>query len=139
VNSRLLWEHLDQQGFANIRENGVFFEPAFPKKIYHWEERKDADALNFMFYARPTHSRNLYARGLEAINAALERDILDPKRWDFCFAGSNIDKLQLARGVSPRLVQNVPWQQYAAMVRQTDLALCLMYTPPPSYPPLDVA
>jgi hypothetical protein len=141
VNSRLLWDHLRAEGFHNIHRNGVFFEPAFPKTIYYWEERQlgREEKLQFMFYARPHHPRNLYVRGLEAINAALERAIIDPGRWEICFAGSNLSDLRLARNVSPRLVQNLPWHEYAALVRGTDLGLCLMYTPLPSYPPLDLA
>jgi hypothetical protein len=31
------------------------------------------------------------------------------------------------------------WQQYAAVLRTIDVGLSLMYTPHPSYPPLDLA
>jgi O-antigen biosynthesis protein len=142
VNSHLLWEHLRQEGFNNFLRNGVCFEPAFPKGIYHWpkEHTTHHDTLNFLFYARPNHPRNLYIRGLEAINAALEKDIFDPARWKFIFAGSNIDSPPfLARDVVPNVLQNLPWHEYAALVRQIDLGLCLMHTPLPSYPPLDIA
>ena len=41
--------------------------------------------------------------------------------------------------MKPRLLQNLRWPEYAALVRQADLGLGLMYTPHPSYPPLDLA
>ena len=31
------------------------------------------------------------------------------------------------------------WKEYAEFLRTVDLALCLMYTPHPSYPPFDAA
>ncbi|HEX3881227.1 MAG TPA: class I SAM-dependent methyltransferase [Stellaceae bacterium] len=139
VNSQLLWRHLQEQGFDNVREHGVYFEPAFPMTMFHSDERREDDTFQFMFYARPNRPRNLYLRGVEAINAALEQGILDPARWHFCFAGSQLDRPRLARGVTPTVLQNLPWHEYAAATRRTDLGLCLMYTPLPSYPPLDLA
>ena len=42
-------------------------------------------------------------------------------------------------GVEPFVHQDLDWSAYAALVRSIDLGLSLMYTPHPSYPPLDLA
>lgn len=73
------------------------------------------------------------------IDAAIERGILDPALWNIHFVGKDLAPVQLAGGVEPILMQNLAWEDYAAFVRSVDLALTLMYTPHPSYPPLDVA
>ena len=39
----------------------------------------------------------------------------------------------------PHIVQNLPWLDYVKLVRRMDVGLCLMDTPHPSYPPLDLA
>ena len=141
VNSRLLFEHLVASGLDNIGRSGVWFEPAFPLHSYHWQERRPAPAnkRNFLFYARPWNSRNLYARGLQAIGAAIQEGVLDPDAWNLIFAGRDLDPIILPRGVKPRLVQNLPWTEYVALIRSVDVGLTLMYTPHPSYPPLDLA
>ena len=142
VNTRLLHEHFVADGFEAVAANGAWFEPAFPLACYHWEERhaeNEDTRRNFFFYARPGHPRNLYARGLEAVSAAIERRILDPDCWNFAFVGHNLDAMTLPRGVRPRLLQKLRWPDYAAEVRRSDLGLGLMYTPHPSYPPLDLA
>ncbi len=141
VNSRLLFEHLVDDGFANIARRGAWFEPAFPASGYYFAERPPSpDGKRvFFFYARPNNQRNLYSRGLEAIVAALEQGVLDPAGWDMVFAGRDLLPVHLPGGLSPRLVQNLPWHDYMALTRQVDLGLALMYTPHPSYPPLDLA
>jgi hypothetical protein len=141
VNSRLLFEHLVASGLDNICQSGVWFEPAFPLHSYHWQEGRPAPTKrhNFLFYARPLNSRNLYARGLEAICAAIEEGVLDPQAWSVIFAGRDLNPITLPRGVKPRLMQNLRWTEYVAMVRSVDVGLSLVYTPHPSYPPLDLA
>lgn len=139
VNTRLLHEHFAAEGFDNVVRDGAWFEPAFPLSCYRWEDRADDGRQHFCFYARPSHPRNLYQRGLEAVSAAIERRILDPERWTFTFIGSGLADIELPRGVRPRVLQRLPWPDYAATLRGIDLGLGLMYTPHPSYPPLDLA
>jgi len=143
VNSQLLFEHLTTgpAGLPNIRQNGVFFEPAFPESHYYPEavNRSPGSKRNFFFYARPRNERNLYWRGLEAIGAAIEDGVLCPEEWNLYFVGRSIREVTLPRNVNPAVLQDLSWQEYAALVRKIDLGLCLMDTPHPSYPPLDLA
>jgi hypothetical protein len=95
--------------------------------------------MNFLFYARPNNQRNLYFRGIEVISDAMERGILDPGQWEIHFVGKDLTEFLLPGGVKPSLSENLAWPDYAALIRRTDLGLSLMYTPHPSYPPLDLA
>ncbi|WP_152048576.1 sulfotransferase family protein [Aureimonas psammosilenae] len=137
VNSELLHRHLAQDGI--VGDETPFFEPSFPERIYHPAPRPEGEKRNFFFYARPNNERNLYGRGVAVIEAAIERGILDPAVWDIHFVGKDLKPMMLTGGVEPILLQNLAWEDYAAYVRSVDLALTLMYTPHPSYPPLDVA
>ena len=137
INSELLHRHLKADGV--IDDKTPFFEPSFPNRIYFPEPAGKGEKRNFFFYARPYNARNLYDRGLAVIEAAIERGILDPSTWDIHFVGKDLRPITLAGGIEPILLQNLPWEDYAAYVRSVDLALTLMYTPHPSYPPLDVA
>ena len=65
--------------------------------------------------------------------------VLDPEQWELCFVGKDTPRLRFAGAVQPRYYQNLSWQHYAALVRESDLGLCLMYTPHRSYTPLDLA
>ena len=59
--------------------------------------------------------------------------------WDFHFVGSNVPRVKLPLGIKPTIHDTLPWAEYAALIRRTDLGLSLMATPHPSYPPLDLA
>jgi hypothetical protein len=65
--------------------------------------------------------------------------VLDPAVWDIHFVGKDLSPMVLAGSVKPILMQNMAWEDYAAFTRSVDLGLTLMYTPHPSYPPLDIA
>ncbi len=139
INSKLLYDHLVSQGFDNIRQSGLWFEPSFPKAHFYPDSHRKDGKKNFLFYARPTNLRNLYYRGLEVIDQAIKRGVLHPDQWNFFFVGRDLAELSFARGCRPRIMQNLEWPQYAALLRQIDVGLCLMHTPHPSYPPLDLA
>ena len=53
--------------------------------------------------------------------------------------GRDITPVALPGGVMPEVLENLPWDRYAEVVRGVDLGLALMDTPHPSYPPLDLA
>jgi len=139
VNSKLLYDHFAAEGFSDIAANGKWFEPAFPLVNYRYETERHEKKLQFFFYARPDTVRNLFIRGVDAIAAALEQGVIDPELWEMSFVGRDLATIKLPGKVRPRLFQNLPWPQYAALIRSADLGLSLMYTPHPSYPPLDLA
>ncbi len=137
VNSELLLSSLRE---SNLAPGGVAFEPSFPAATYYAPQKRDDGARRrFFFYARPGNPRNLYWRGLEALSGAIEAGVLNPTSWDFYFAGQAAHQIRLPGGTRPTLLDRLSWPDYVAEVRQMDLGLSLMYTPHPSYPPLDLA
>jgi O-antigen biosynthesis protein len=136
----LLFNHLVASGLANIADKGVWFEPAFPRDVYFPRPRVAGAKRKLLFYARPHNLRNLFYFGLEILEAALARGIIDLRQWDVVLVGKDIPKIRLDDGrYTPERLENLSWSAYAELAGQTDLALCLMYTPHPSYPPLDMA
>jgi hypothetical protein len=142
VNGRLLFDQLTQgpNALSNVRANGVWFEPAFAAFDRELAAAQSAGKeRQFFFYARPDDPRSLYWRGLEAIGAALEENVLDPAQWTFHFAGGDVDRIELPRGVRPNIVTSPAWSNYVGLIRRMDVGLCLMDAPHPSYVPLELA
>lgn len=139
VNTHMLHKYFAAEGIKSIAERGVAFEPAFPETLYRRNQERSGSRKLFLFYARPRYPRNLFHRGLEAISAAIEQGLLPPNQWDFHFIGRDIPHVELPLGITPTAHDTVPWAEYAALIRCTDLGLSLMATPHPSYPPLDLA
>jgi O-antigen biosynthesis protein len=138
VNTELLKRHLQDSGLPHLRRQGVSFEPAFPEAIFHKDE-VDRDRRTLFFYARPNNLRNLYYRGIEVLDAAVTQGIISENDWDIVFAGSESEPVLLGGMIKPRNVGLMSWADYARIVRSVDVGICLMATPHPSYPPLDLA
>ena len=142
VNTQQLFDHLANglEPLSRLQERGRWFTPAFPSFRRPKAAKPPAEgAQNFFFYARPNNDRNLFWRGLEVINAAIRDGVLAPDEWNFHFVGQELPDMQLPGGVRPTVWSKLPWSKYAELVSRMDLGLCLMDTPHPSYPPLDLA
>jgi len=140
INTKLLFDHLIQSGLKNIEMNGNYFEPAFPEKIFHPRKKvSDDNKKKFFFYARPNNLRNLFYLGVKVIDLAINRGILNLDKWDIYFVGNNLPSVTFAQGYSPVKCENLSWLEYAELIGTIDAGLSLMYTPHPSYPPLDLA
>jgi O-antigen biosynthesis protein len=139
VNTELLFNHLVAQGFENIHKHGVWFEPSFSS--YRADLPRDAQTgkRRFFFYARPNNLRNLFYLGLETIAAAVTTGVLNLDEWELYFVGRDLATFNLPERLQPQLIEGLSWSEYGQFLRSVDIGLCLMYTPHPSYPPLDLA
>ncbi|MFO0580003.1 MAG: hypothetical protein U1A78_39020 [Polyangia bacterium] len=140
INTKRLFEHLSGGDFPNVAARGTWFEPAFPSDLFFQQEPPRAGGKRkLLFYARPLNARNLFHLGIEALEHAIAAGVIDPNRWELHLVGRDIPSLRFSRPIQIERHMNLPWREYAALVRSMDLGLSLMYTPHPSYPPLDLA
>ncbi len=142
VNTKLLFQHLSSGSDAlpGLHRRGLWFEPAFPAfGSQRAKSQVPRHERRFFFYARPHHPRNLYWRGLQAIISCIHDGIINEDEWEFFFVGNGQPELQLPGGVRPHVLEKLSWQEYSDLVGTMDVALSLMDTPHPSYPPIDLA
>ena len=139
VNTRLLYEHLKGTGLPHLEHCGMCFEPSFPATLFHRRAVRAGAKRRFFFYARPNNPRNLFHLGIAVMERAVSEGILNAEEWEICFVGKGIPCLVLSEGFEPRRIEGLGWEAYAELIGSVDLGLSLMYTPHPSYPPLDLA
>jgi len=141
VNSRLLFEHLanGRDAIPDLDERGVWFEPAFPAATRTPAPPDASGRRRLFFYARPHNLRNLFSTGLEALSDAISAGTLHPAEWDIHLVGKDVPDLIFPRGVRPRRIEGLSWNDYHSLVASMDAGIVLMDTPHPSYPPLDLA
>ena len=138
VNSHYLWEYF-RENEPNIVEHGIYFEPAFSKTLYLTPDFAPKARRRLFFYSRPNNPRNLFAFGLRVLDEAIARGILDTEEWEICFAGQDVPDVRFCDGSKPVNCGLMTWEEYREFTGTIDLALSLMYTPHPSYPPFDIA
>lgn len=139
VNSPNLYEHLLASGCDNLAERGTWFEPSFELFAKLPKPVREPLPREFFFYARPNNPRNLYYLGLEVLEEAFDRAVLDPAQWRVHFVGSGAFKVELPGQPETLYHPRLSWSQYADLITRMDLGLSLMATPHTSYPPLDLA
>jgi O-antigen biosynthesis protein len=139
VNTRLLYDHLMATGLDHLGRNGFWFEPAFPRSLFHPRPRDTGAKKRFFFYARPNNPRNLFHIGLGVIDRAVNEGILDLARWEIFLVGKDIPHVKFGVDYIPQRCEGLGWEAYAELAGTIDLGLSLMYTPHPSYPPFDLA
>lgn len=137
VNSSLLHEHFRQQGVKQYEKRAQFFEPAFPATVYQVKPKSGKNKL--FFYARPNNPRNLFWLGVQVLREAVDRNLLPVDSWEIYMVGNAVPPTNLLGSHPYHVLESMKWSEYAAMIGGIDVGLCLMYTPHPSYPPLDLA
>jgi O-antigen biosynthesis protein len=139
LNTRLLFDHFSATGPNAIAERGMWFEPAFPREVFHPRGKPESGKRRLLFYARPHNGRNLFYLGVELLDEAIARGIVDLDEWEILLLGRDLPELEFFSGYVPERRENLSWAEYAELVGTVDLGLCLMYSVHPSYPPFDLA
>lgn len=140
VNSKLLYDYLVANGYQNVVEKGIYFEPVFSPKLLKPSktsfEKKDKYTL--FFYGRPGHQRNVFYFGLECLNEAFLTGRLNPSEWTVVMAGDlTVPKFCFDAKVETKRLGIMSWKEYCDFASTVDLCYSMIYTPHPSYPPLD--
>jgi hypothetical protein len=138
VNSHYLYEYFKEQE-TNIVNNGTYFDPAFPATLYRSRGLNKKNKYTLFFYARPNNPRNLFEYGVMLIEKAITSGIIDVNEWEICCVGQDFDAIILKNGFVLKSLGQMEWYRYSEFLSDVDLAITLMYTPHPSYPPFDVA
>lgn len=138
INSHYLYDYF-KENEPNIVKNGVYFEPAFPKVLYKPQPFVHKKKYKLFFYARPNNPRNMFTYGVNLLEKSIETGVLDTNEWDIYCAGQEIPELKFSNGYIAQNLGLMSWREYGEFLGGVDLALSLMYTPHPSYPPIDVA
>lgn len=140
VNSEMLYDYLCNNGYNNVRDHGYCFEPVFSRKLLSPSKTSFAEKKKhkLFFYGRPSHQRDIFYFGIEVINEALKRNIIDPEKWMISIIGDgtvpyfkfDVDVELESNGV-------MKLDEYCKYLSTIDLCFSMIYTPHPSYPPLD--
>jgi GT2 family glycosyltransferase len=116
---------------------GVSFQPALPP---HAVEKKAPKGKRTLFlYGRRSAARNAFNTAVLGLAKALALGTLQASEWQFVSAGEFHEPIRLSDRAVLRSLGKMPAEAYREFIGQVDLAVSLMLSPHPSYPPLEVA
>jgi len=141
VNTQLLRDYYAKDGYENVAKRGLVFEPAFPLPIYSASPSSFSNKCVWrLFVYLRKNPRNIHLYALRVLNLAIKQGLINKNEWEIVFAGdSSMVKFADIQGIRVHNLGALTWQEYSRLTPTFDLALSLMYTPHPSYPPLDCA
>ena len=149
-STELLREFFAARGYgvyAQGREAGDRASVSFQNAITAVEGPAAADLAardtrRLLFYARPEPhaARNMFELGLMSLSRAAAEGVFGPE-WELNGIGSvqGRDSIPLPGAQSLRILTRRDQSAYAALLREHDVGLALMFTPHPSLVPIEMA
>ena len=155
INERLLADHMTENRIGRFADPGFIsrcavFEPAVDRRLFYPVETTGSPR-QLLFYARH-ELRNLYGIGFEALRAATSHPLFADGNWRFVAIGASESRGKsgtFGTALGGRLALSgaqflhaAPWltyEDYARMIRESDILLSLMLSPHTSYPVLEMA
>lgn len=118
-------------------EGGTAFVPSVDASLYYPDnaELKDRPYVKIFFYGRPNNARNGFILGIEALKRLKQRY---GERVRIVAAGEDWDpRTYGAGGLIENLGRLTTAREVAQLYRSCDVGLVFMFTPHPSYQPLE--
>ena len=138
-NSGLLKEYFDINGYKF--EDSYYFEPKLNKKLYECLLNRDQSIKRkkqIIVYGRPSVQRNAF----ELVVASLKKFVEifeEASEWSFISMGEMHPPVDLGGGNKLISTGKLDLDAYANTMLESYMALSLMVSPHPSYPPLEMS
>jgi hypothetical protein len=145
VNESFLFEYLRSQSIGRFAEldsleDCLVFEPAVDRRKFYAEDiAATARRRRLLFYARPNAPRNLYELGLHALKGAVEEGAFPPDEWDLRVIGEPVPATEITPTSILKSEEWASYDDYAMLLRSSDVGLALMLSPHTGYPALEMA
>lgn len=137
-NTRLLYDYFLQQGYCFA--SAYSFEPQLNSVLYRHRQAltQVSKQRQLIVYGRPGVARNAFELVYQAIRQWTE---LDPQAqyWTILSIGEKHPDISLPNNCRIQSLGKLTLDQYAAILQQSAIGLSLMFSPHPSYPPLEMA
>ena len=122
--------------YKQYNKNVEYFTPSIDKKVYFPNlSKKDMNKKRIVFYGRPNNPRNGFVLGVESLKIVKE---YFGDQVEIYTAGSEFDVKEYGlEGVITNLGLLDSIEKVAELYRKCDVGLVFMFTPHPSYQPLE--
>lgn len=139
-NTDLLRQYFADQGFQFAIDDTISFRPSIDISRYTCGKRISGGARKRLaLYGRPEVDRNMFPTAIEALSRFIAAHELGPEDIEIVSMGLKHDDVMLANGVQVHSLGKLAWEDYPSYLLGIDLGLCLMYSPHPSHPPIEMA
>ena len=146
INTSILFDDLKSIKLGNfgkddyINKNCICFEPSFDKNLFYYEPH-DKNKIKISFYSRGANiaERNLYELCINLLKSAVDNNLIDEKFEIISFGDNDTSNIDLGKNILTKNVGFLNLDNYAKLIRSTDILISFQLAPHPSYPPLEIS
>jgi hypothetical protein len=131
-------------GYPTNKHPVFTYFPDFPPKASIPRDIvKNKEKKRLLVYARPQIDRNAYAFTVQCLDEAARQGLFRDAEWTLLGVGASRGTPSVTnlggRGVVLHILDHLPEDFYHELLQTGDVGLCLMMSPHPSLPPIDLA
>ncbi len=137
-NSKELYQYIKKRKYSFDKE--LFFKPYLNPKLKECLLNRTIHTKRdkiIIFYGRPVDSRNAFGLIYSAL-MEWSKSYKDAKEWKIYSLGDKFDDIKLENNVI-HFLGKLSLEDYANIMFSAYVGICLMVSPHPSYPPLEMS
>lgn len=134
-NTELLFEDFKSRGYFN---DGIVYQPGINRGFLRQVVPGKAKEKIVLLYGRPHAERNCLPFLDMVVETLVRENPTFWADWRFCAIGEDFERSEL-RGRRIEILGRLSLDEYAELSSRSALAISLMVSPHPSYPPLEMA
>jgi len=137
-NSQILYDFFKKQGYSFEQE--YFFDPVLNKNLRECLlfGGETARKKQIIIYGRPSTPRNSFELIVASLRLWTEQQN-NIQEWNILSVGETHPTINLSNGAVLRSLGKLPLEEYALLMKETYMAISIMVSPHPSYPPLEMS
>jgi len=137
-NSKMLYSFFKKHDYSFEQE--YYFDPVLNEKLRNnlLDNYMPSRKKQLIVYGRPSVPRNAYELILDSLQlwTAVQSDI---QEWSIISIGELHPDITLQNGAVLKSLGKLTLDEYAIFMKETYMAISLMVSPHPSYPPLEMS
>jgi glycosyltransferase involved in cell wall biosynthesis len=139
-NTSILADYFMRHNYSYINNN-LIIQPEIEWSRYSpptAEDIRDRDKKRILIYGRPNTDRNLFRTIVTSLRIWIQENHITPEQVEVLSAGETHLAVELGNYIEMKSVGKLTMEEYAKLLRRSDLGISLMLSPHPSYPPFDM-
>jgi len=137
INSELLSDYLSENLTRRI-ESPIVFRPQYIKIESTKRAYNKRRSIEIFFYSRPSVERNMYQLGIKVLWKLGEWALTNNVQLKVHLAGEKISGVRIP-GLDIVVHGKMKQKDYVELLQKIDIGMSLMFSPHPSYVPLEIA
>ena len=137
-NSQILYSFFKEKGYTFFQE--YYFDPKLNAKLKEnlLSSKNQVRKKQVLIYGRPSVQRNAFELVIASIRLWAKQQT-NIEEWEILSVGEKHPDITIFQSISIKSMGKLSINEYASVMKETYMAISIMVSPHPSYPPLEMS